>query len=463
MRHVAFALLLAGSLYPAVAHGNGRPPSTNGVHFRPGDRSSIYVATTFGLLISHDEGCSFRWVCEDNIGYGGTFDPKYRVARDGTLFATTFTGLRVSRDGGCSFATATADLPVDDPGRIADRWIDAIEIGPTGEIWVATADNGKPNNVYRSTDGGVTFAPRGMASSTIWWKSLRIAPTRAARIYATGYQVAGTYADGGQMPPTAHFETSDDGGETWTPSPLAGVRLGPSPQVYAMGVDHENPDVVFMISAGANPPGDVLYRSTDAGATWTEVLATPASILDVSLTDAGSVGVAVLGGGWFQSRDHGATFAAPGGAPRLACVGQGPDGALYGCGANWEPDFQAVTRSTDGTTWSKVFRFIDLAGPLECPAGTAEHEKCDAQWTSLQQQFGARGPQTGQCAAPQPDVTLPPSPPATAAGGCCETGASSAGQLGGLAALALLCGSQLLRRTRPRASAQPRRLPKNGR
>jgi hypothetical protein len=68
--------IVAALLYPAAALANGRPPLTNGVHFRPGDNHSLYVATTFGLLVSHDDGCSFRWICEQNIGYGGTFDPK---------------------------------------------------------------------------------------------------------------------------------------------------------------------------------------------------------------------------------------------------------------------------------------------------------------------------------------------------------------------------------------------------
>ena len=155
--------------------------SPAGCIFSPAITKSLYVATTFGLLVSHDDGCSFRWICEQNVGYGGTFDPKYRIATDGTIFATTYTGLRVSRDGGCTFTTATAGQPANDPGRIADTWIDAIDIGPAGDVWVATADSTKPNNIYRSTDNGQTFEPRGMLSQTIWWKSLALAPSRAAR------------------------------------------------------------------------------------------------------------------------------------------------------------------------------------------------------------------------------------------------------------------------------------------
>src|SRR6185295_14737818 len=300
-----------------------------------------------------------------------------RVAADGTIFATTYSGLRVSRDGGCTFTTATADLPAGTPGKIAETWVDALDIGPTGELWIATADGGKPNDIYRSTDNGASFESRGMLSPSIWWKSIIVAPSRAQRIYATGYQVAGALADGGQMPPTAHFEISDDHGDHWAASPLAGVRYGTTPLVYALGVDRTNPDVVYMSSAGANPPvGDRLYRSSDGGVTWTEVLATTGAILDLTVLPTGNVLVATLGGGAFASSDGGVSFSAMSGAPQLACIGAQDDGRIYGCGANWEPDEKAVAVSTDTGTWSKVFRFVELAGPLDCPDATPEHDVC---------------------------------------------------------------------------------------
>jgi len=437
--------VVAAVLCPAMALANGRPPLTNGVHFQPGDNHSLYVATTFGLLVSHDDGCSFRWICEQSIGYSGTFDPKYRIAADGTIFATTYTGLRVSRDGGCTFTTATADQPANDPGRIAGIWIDALDIGPAGEVWVATADGTRSNNIYRSTDNGLSFAPAGMLSQTIWWKSLAIAPSRAQRIYASGYQVAGTLADGGPMPPTAHFEITDDDGAHWTESPLAGVSFGSTPLVLAAGVDHGDPDVVFMSSIGASPPtGDRLYRSADGGMTWSEVLATTQPILDVTIEQAGTVLVATLGGGSFQSSRGATTFAPMTSPPQLACVGQRGDGAIYGCGANWDPDNEAIARSTGGTTWSKVFRFVELAGPVDCPAGTPEHDTCGGQWPAVQQQFGATGP-TACNAEPVADDT--PAPPKKA-GGCCDAGGASLGQLGQLGLFALLCCARTLRRRR---------------
>jgi len=435
---------LIAALVPALALGNGRPPLTNGIHFQPGDSRSLYVATTFGLLISHDDGCSFRWVCEQNIGYSGTFDPKYRIAQDGTIFATTFSGLRVSRNGGCSFTTATAEAPAGDPGRIADTWIDAIDIAPTGDVWVATADNGKPNDIYRSTDNARTFQPTGLSSPSIWWKSVAVAPSRAQRIYATGYQVAGTLPDGGQSPPTTHLEISDDTGAHWHASPLTGVQFGAMPQLFVIGVEPTNPDIVFVASSLANASGDRLYRSIDGGATFTEVLATTASIIDFAIERSGAMLVATFGGaGSYRSVDHGASFAPLTGAPQLACVGERGDGAVFGCGANWEPDFKAVAKTTDGATWNQLFRFVELAGPLDCPAGTEEQRTCAAQWPAVQQQFGTTGPTA--CNAPLSDDAPPPP---RRSGGCCDAGASGGGELGAIAMLAALCGAATLRRRR---------------
>ncbi len=228
MRRLGLALVFAAS----VAHANGRPPLTNGIHFNSTDPHAMYIATTFGLLISRDDGCTMRWVCEANLGYGGPWDPKYAIATDGTIFATTFTGLRVSRDGGCSFTTATDSLPAGDPGRIAGIWIDALDIGPTGDVWVGTAESGAPNDIYVSHDNGMTFTAKGMQSPTIFWKSAKVAPSNMMRVYVAGYEVA---------PPTGHLLHTDNGGATWIPSTLANVQYGSSPITLVAAVDPTNP------------------------------------------------------------------------------------------------------------------------------------------------------------------------------------------------------------------------------
>lgn len=433
----AVAVIAVIAALAGVAGANGRPPMTNGVFFGRGEAAPILARTTFGLLISRDGGCSFRWVCEAAISAGGRFDPKYAVAEDGTIFASTVTGLRVSRDGGCTWTTATAERRAGDPGRIAGIWIDALELSPEGHVWVATAESGRPNDVYRSTDGGETFAPRGLASPAIWWKSVRVAASDPRRVYVTGYQVGGPpLPDGRPQPPAAHLRRSDDAGAHWRSTPLPDVRFGATPIVYAPAVDPANADVVMLTSLGANPPaGDRLYRSSDGGATFREVLATEAAISDV-VFHGGKVYVATVRGS-FVSADGGATFAPLPNAPQLACLGS-RGGELLGCGANWQPDDKALARSADGgAAWQKVFRFVDLAGPLACPKGTTTFDACEALWPGLQQQFGATGP-AAACPAPPPMPVPAPRKKQGGGGGCCDGGGGDGG--GGALGAAALAG-----------------------
>jgi hypothetical protein len=421
---VRLALVMASVSFATAAHANGRPPVTNGVFFQANDPKALYVRSTFGLLISHDDGCSFRWTCEQNIGYGGTFDPVYAIAADGTLFATTFNGLRVSRDHGCSFTTATAELPADAPGRIADLWVDAIDIGPTGEIWVATSDSVKPNDVLRSTDGGVTFVSRGLSSPVMWWKSVVVAPSDAMHVYASGYQVA-------NVPPTAQVLSTIDGGEHWTPASLTGVQLAGTPTITVAAVDPTDAQHVYLVSVGANANGvgDRLYRSTDGGASFHEVLATGQAITNVVIRDALTV-FAVSGDGTFRSDDGGASFGSPTTTPKLGCLGKRPDGTLVGCAANWDPDFMAVARSDDASQWQKIFRFVELDGPLACPAGTAGHDICaqPEMWHVVSEQFGVTGPMCSTATDLPVDPVDAVAP--SRSGGCCDAGDRSPVGLG---------------------------------
>ena len=448
MRRVALASLLIAGL----AHANGRPPRTIGIYPQPGAPDTYYVATTFGLLKTTDAGCTMLWMCEDNLGYAGTWDPHYVIGSDGTIFATTDNnGLRVSRDGGCTFESVTAALPMSDPNRIADLWIDALEMGPTGEVWVGTSETAHTNDVFVSLDNGVTFSSRGMQSPEIWWKSVKVAPSNPATVYITGYKVAPA--------PTAYAFRSTNGGMDWTPLPLTNVMFGSTPVLRIKEIDPVNPDVVYMASEGASVPGDRLYRSSDGGQTWTEALMAPSSIHDIVIRDAQNILIAtqlkdptsnaITGGPAFRSTNGGMSFEPFATAPNeLTCLAQRADRTLFACAPNWMPDsspYKAVAKSTDdGATWDKVWRFVEMADAVQCGDGTVQHDKCDvAQWdcptcaTDLRRQFGVKGPTCGVYATDPP--IAPPKKD-----GCCDASGSASSGLVWL----LVVGGLLTRRRR---------------
>jgi uncharacterized protein (TIGR03382 family) len=257
----------------------------------------------------------------------------------------------------------------------------------------------------------MTFAPLGLASSTVWWKSVAVAPTNAQRAYVTGYQVTQTGPDGGSIPPTVHLYRTDDAGANWTMLGIGAFSLGTSPLVLVEAVAPDDPQVVFVRSVRAVPPaGDKLYRSADGGENFVEVLTTTDTIRSVVMRADGTVFVATQMGGIHKSTDRGQTFAKVSDLPQAACLRDRGD-ELFACGANWEPDFFAIGRSVDGAAWSKVFRYVEMKGPVSCPIGTMQRDLCEARlWPAIAETFGV---------PPVGGETVPRDP-----GGCCDAQAA---------------------------------------
>lgn len=429
-------------LSAGAASANGRFPAAVNVRFQPGDSDTIIMPVTFGLLISHDDGATFHWVCEAAIGYSGTYDPAYAVAANGDIYATTFDGLQVSHDGGCSFEPTGA--PLDGSTFVSD-----VEIAADGRVWAATSSGAAPNDVYVADDGE-TFTSAGLMNPDVWWESVRSAPGDAQRLYVSGYMPGDA-----DTPPAALLESSTDGGATWNPLPVTDFTFGAQPQLFIMGVSPGDPDVVYARVAAVNvPSGDALYRSDDAGASWTKVLDMTDAIRAflIEPDDTVIAGTVSPCPGEQQDAMHGCVkisrgggaFEPAGSAPEMACLGRRGDGTLFSCGSNWEPDNFALARSTDdGDSWQKVVQFADIVGPLECPDGTTQHDVCDQQnWELVCQMVGA------PCPGGDGDAGVGGG---GGGGGCCRVGGAELGDTvpALLAVLGLLI---VVRRRRP----QPR-------
>ena len=84
-----------------------------------------------------------------------------------------------------------------------------------------------------------------------------------------------------------------------------------------------------------------------------------------------------------------------------------------------------------------MFRFVEMVGPLQCPAGTVQHDTCEAlEWPAIREMFGVP-------AGVDAGVDAPGKPPGDGPG-CCS---ASAGVVpAGAIAIAVLV--LLLRRRR---------------
>lgn len=415
LRSGLFATVLSAAfLAGGLAHANGRFPEALELSFQRGaDAHRIAVSVTFGLLLSDDDGATFRWVCEDAVGYRGIWDPLFIVAPTGTLFASTPSALRISRDGGCTWNPG--------PGETATAWVADLFEAADDSIWVAVANTAGGNDVYVSSDDGATFEPQGLLASapTAFWKSVRVAPSDPTRVYVAGYTNVGDE-------PSALLYRRDP--EGWTALPFS---AGTASQVRFLAVSPDDPDLVFARIDGE--PTDTLLRSDDGAVSWTPVTSVDGDIQTFQIFQGGEIFLGTKYEGTQRSIDNGLTFT-ENSERRMTlsgrCGHEGPDGQFWVCGANWDPDRFALGKSNDrGRTYTRLMRFNEIRQALDCPDGTPQDEICEGDFQGICDMFAC----TGADAAPlQPDAPpLSDAAPGSGGdgGGGCGCGVALAGVL----------------------------------
>lgn len=372
---VAFALMASMS---SQAAANGREKRGVSLRHQPGNNATILFPSTYGVLLSTDDGATFHWMCEAAVGYGGTFDPDFAMTAGGHIYAGVPTGLRVTIDGGCTW-TSVSDFD--------NQFVSQIEVASDGDIWVAFAAP-TANGVAKSTDGGTVFAPTSLSRADALWASLKVAPSDPDRAYATGYDVNGV---------TFVYRT-ENGGASWVELPITDFTfpnpLPSPPHLLIEAVSPADPDVLFARVRRANPPtGDAIYRSVDKGASWTKVLDRNDEIPTVLVRASGTTVVAAGPlSGVSVSTDSGASFGAASSQPQMWCASERADGVVFSCGNDQAPDFFTLGRSTDLTAWQPVLRLSQVAGPLSCAPGTVQHDTCEVlEWPDLADALGVGG------------------------------------------------------------------------
>jgi len=179
-------------------------------------------------------------------------------------------GVWKSTDGGATFA------PIFDGMRVAA--IGALAVAPTdpkivwagtGEAWAIRPSDVIGDGIYKSEDAGMTWTHLGLDETGRIGRII-VHPTDANVVYACAL---GRLS--GSQPERGVFKTTD-GGRTWNRVLFADENTGCS----GLTMDPKDPNVLFagmwqvemhpwaMLSGG---PGSAIYVTRDGGAKWTKV------------------------------------------------------------------------------------------------------------------------------------------------------------------------------------------------
>ncbi|SRX55237.1 T9SS type A sorting domain-containing protein [Aequorivita sp. CIP111184] len=151
--------------------------------------------------------------------------------------------------------------PLNTGGRVTD-----VAIAPDNDdhLYVATATGG----IFRSYDGGANWTPIFDEVTKPSIGDIAIAPSNPQRIYAGTGEANGSATDGAYFGDGIY--RSDNAGDTWT-----NIGLPESNHIGRIVVDPSNPDRVFVAATGQLYGKNAergIYRTTNAGTNWEKVL-----------------------------------------------------------------------------------------------------------------------------------------------------------------------------------------------
>ena len=275
--------------------------STGGGVWKTTDAGHTWVNVSDGFFKAASMGAVEVSISDPNIVYAGTGSSKIRSN------VSIGRGIYKSTDAGKTWAFAG----LRDVGQIA-----AIRVHPRNPdvVYVAAVGNpfapNKERGVYRSNDGGKTWTNVLFVSETCGAADLELQPGNPAVLFASMWHAERkpwTIISGARE---GGIYKSADGGEHW-----AKLGNGLPNELFGrsnVAISAANPNRVYALIEAK--PGSGLYRSEDAGASWTPVNSSGSLItrpfyyttLGVDPNDAGTVWIGDEG--WFKSTDGGRSF-----------------------------------------------------------------------------------------------------------------------------------------------------------
>ena len=362
------------------------------------DGSTVFLRTTFGVLVSRDTGKHWRWICERALGYDGQWDPPIAVTRDARLWVGLEDGLVSTKDG----------CDVDRVRELAGEMVKDMTVDADDTLWAITGQPGKPSFVWRRKVGRAFERLASLGETNAM--TIEVAPSRPSRVYVSG-QPYDTIR--GQI------YRSDDGGSTFKTELGDGGAGSASGQTadgpfFIGAVDQEDPNRLLVRHLHAR--GSEVLLSKDGGRTFANVLSMKSAMFGFAKSPDGKELWAASGlpeHGMFRSLDRGEHFE-PVTKHGVLCLHAATPGLLYLCenGFSLGAPAVALTRD-DAKTITPLARFADVEGPAVCATPDARASLCAGAWPAMKDLFTV-GLDAG---APTPDAGIPG--PARASGSKC--------------------------------------------
>ncbi len=337
---LALVTLMAPQSYPQSSAGGVDQVFFNGLHYRlvgpsrggrvttvtgvPSQPKTFYMGVASGgLFRTIDGGASWNPITDGKIPLGSTgcvavadSDPNVIYLGTGSddvrSNVSTGRGVYKTTDGGLTWKF----IGLYDTGQIG-----SVRIHPTNPniVWVSAQGDAFKSNaergVFKTTDGGQTWRQVLFVSDSVGAMDVELQPGNPSVVYAwmshlerKPWTIISGSRDGG-------FYKSTDGGEHFTKSTtgLPNELIGKA----NLAVTAAKPNRIYALIEAK--PGGGLYRSDDAGQSWTAMNPQPASIAAAMIqrpfyyvalgADPTNADVVYAGAeGFFKSTDGGKTF-----------------------------------------------------------------------------------------------------------------------------------------------------------
>jgi len=396
--------------------GDGAFPDELSVYLPANAPHRIMLGTNFGLVISEDDGQNWRYVCELYITNTGLDQVNfYKLAPDGAVFAISFFHMWRSADGGCSWTQAGGSVA---PLALTDAFID-----PTDATFVVAIASGPAGTgIYPSYNSGITF-DAALYTTTDRLTSIEISRSNPNVIYAVRVHAASSSGPG-----IAYLLRSSDRGATWTSQQLSTTVAPSGTEPRIMAVDPEDANTVYLRLLTLSTSQDAIGISTDGGATFAVPLTLSNAFFTSFLRASDRTLYAGTAGPDLYIRAPGATDFTRRTGPRTRCLGQrAGTNRIFGCGDSFLDGYNLGYSDDGAQTFQPILRFIQIAGPLTCPA---VRDFCASQYELLLQTLGQGAPDAGGL----PDAgSKPPS-----GGSHCSSASDAGTSVGAACAVGLL-------------------------